>query len=353
LNVAAVTFYLVYLVRLKNGTVHLTAARCQSRLRYSLYNRKGEVWIPSGRTSGPAGARATAECAPDWGDAGVGACYAYAAGHQTRDGGFCYYAYAPWRVEEPNAPDTYAAIAICRILGRPVPRRGSCTAWLRAQQDFSGGYPSLLIGWCVLKALKLLDAKPMRDPRNYLHKAGQALFAADGSGGSLRGWLANALRWIEAAMDYRIVASTQIRQGIAARLARLRSGDGGYGAPGANLPETAEAAALAAAAALPQDQALLGYTRQCEHPPFGFTITPLAAASGLECQHAGLQLLRRFRQHPRDPALIKSYVKSCQTASGGFGRVPGAIPRLDDSLRALEILAMLTRSESAAGDLLK
>ena len=53
-------------------------------------------------------------------------------------------------------------------------------------------------------------------------------------------------------------------------------------------------------------------------------------------------MLRRFGAAPRDPSSGAEYVAGCQTPRGGFGRVPGAVPRLDDTLRALEILGMLS-----------
>jgi len=65
------------------------------------------------------------------------------------------------------------------------------------------------------------------------------------------------------------------------------------------------------------------------------------SSSSLECQHAGLRILHHFGQRPRDSARIRDFVVACQSSAGGFGRVPGAIPRLDDTLRAVEILCML------------
>jgi hypothetical protein len=58
---------------------------------------------------------------PLWDGVDVKACHSCVAGRQTREGGFCYYAHSEWGVEEPNAPDTHAAIAIFRILGLAVP----------------------------------------------------------------------------------------------------------------------------------------------------------------------------------------------------------------------------------------
>ena len=105
-----------------------------------------------------------------------------------------------------------------------------------------------------------------------------------------------------------------------------------------------------AALALPLARDVLAYARQCEGPPYGFNITPWAVSSSLQTQHASIRVLRHFGAGPRDAALIRELVASCQTGLGGFGRVPGAIPRLDDSLRALGILSMLSPGASPPSD---
>jgi hypothetical protein len=44
------------------------------------------------------------------------------------------------------------------------------------------------------------------------------------------------------------------------------------------------------------------------------------------------------------PALVRQYVESCQSAAGGFGRMPHAIPRLTDTRLAVEVLSLLSRA---------
>jgi hypothetical protein len=271
----------------------------------------------------------------------VEACYRYTLGCQTSRGGFCFYAYPQWGVEDPNTLDTYAAVAMLRLLRRPVPEVEHCTTWLKAQQDALGGYSTLVIGYAALKALQLLGAEPLRDPRRFLHETAGMLRLTDPSGRGLTGWISSALRCIELWRDYGIAVSEQIRFGGAAALGRLHGADGGYGAPGSSLPETAAAVALATALGLPVGPEALAYARQCEGEPYGFNVARFAVSSGLESQRAGLQVLRHFGAASRYPAAIRKYVVSCQTFVGGFGRAPGAIPRLTDSLCAMEILSML------------
>jgi len=280
-----------------------------------------------------------AECC--WQAIDVESCYRYTLGCQAIQGGFAFYACPEWGVEQPNAPDTYAALEILRLLGRGVPEREHCKAWLKAQQDIFGGYPTLVIGYAALKALRLLKSEPLRDPRPFLRRTAEILRLADPPGEKRAGWLAGALRCAELWQAYQMDVTEPMRDGIGTALGRLRGEDGGYGAPGQNLPETAAALDLASALGMPIDYEVLAYARRCEQGPSGFNITPYAVSSGLESQQAGMRILSHFGALPRDPQLIRQYVVSCQSSLGGFGRVPGAISRLEDSLRALQVLLLL------------
>jgi hypothetical protein len=289
----------------------------------------------------------SASARPEWDGIDIDACYRYILGRQTIDGGFCFYVYHDWGVEEPNAPDAYAAVASLGLLDRPVPRRAAVADWLKAQQDPRGGYATLTIAHATLTALRLLGEAPLRDPSQFLENVAGIYGLTDAAGREPSGWLHNGLRCVELWQDYGLSLNDRIRTRVGAALSRLRQDDGGYGAPGASLPDTGAAVALAAALDLPVDPAVLAYVRQCEAPPYGFNITPSASSSGLESHHAGLRVLGHFGASPRQPAVVQDYVESCQTRRGGFGRVPGAVPRLDDSLRALEVLCMLAQARSA------
>lgn len=277
------------------------------------------------------------------------ACVDYVLGHQTTEGGFCFYSYRPWGVEEPNTPDTLAAVSILGLLERPVPRRESCTEWLQAQQDARGGYGTLVIGYAALTALARLGAAPARNPREFLDRTG-ALLGLTGTGERVHTRDLHAvLKCIELWRAHGIVAQQEVRTRVAALLERLRAARGGYVSASASLPETVAAVALADEFDIHVDaKRLLAYLRRCEGPPYGFNVAPWAVSSDLEAQRAALWLLRRFGARPRHPVLVREFVALCQTASGGFGRAHGAIARLSDSLHALEILSFLSELETAS-----
>ena len=56
-------------------------------------------------------------------------------------------------------------------------------------------------------------------------------------------------------------------------------------------------------------------------------------------------LLCLFEITPMYPEEIRNFTRSCQTDNRvAFGRAPGAIARLDDTLQALEILSMVSNT---------
>ncbi|HVM65123.1 MAG TPA: hypothetical protein VMU14_09705, partial [Acidimicrobiales bacterium] len=79
-------------------------------------------------------------------------------GRRTVTGGYCFYRVAAWGVEEPNAPDTLAALESLRLLRTPPPGATATVQWLRDLQSADGGYPTRVIGWAALRGLDVLGA---------------------------------------------------------------------------------------------------------------------------------------------------------------------------------------------------
>lgn len=267
------------------------------------------------------------------------ACHQFVLSRQTQDGAFCYYLDRPWGVEEPNAKDTYAAVAILKMLGRPVPHAAKCTRWLLAQQELGGSYSTLVIGHAVLRALRIIGVEPLHDPRPFIRTITHAQSFTDPAGLEFSGWLANAVRSAELCHDFDVTINEEMREKMQAWLGQYWCEDGGLGSPRSNLLDTGLAAELSVSLRLPVHPQALDYARRCESSPFGFNLTPNCATSSLEIQRAGLQILACFDACPANPSVIRGYAASCQTALGGFGRVPGAIPGLVESQCALEVLS--------------
>ena len=105
--------------------------------------------------------------------------------------------------------------------------------------------------------------------------------------------------------------------------------------------ETTAAMELCQVMGLPLDPDALDFVRRCERPPFGIDINPTSVSSSLECLCAGLHLLCHFGVHRCIPRKSATICVAVRPTPGGFGRAPGAIARLDDTLQALEILLMV------------
>lgn len=276
-----------------------------------------------------------------WRDFDRDAVMKYTIGRRTRSGGFSFYAYPAWGVDEPHVPDTYAAIAILWLLKVPVPRIEDCRAWLLSEHDPAGSYPMLGIAYAAFKALQLLGTHPLYDMCCYLQRSALALGLANSPKLNLAGKTEIVLQclrlWCACGMAFAAGVTGAVRDAVA----HLRGQHGGYGATGTSVVETAAAMELCQVVGLPLDPDTQGYVRRCERRPFGIDINPSSITSSLECLNAGLRLLRSFGVSPSYPEEIRHFVLSGQTDTGGFGRAPGAIARLDDTLRALEILSMV------------
>ena len=80
-------------------------------------------------------------------DAAIG----YVLGRRTPPGGYSFYRTPKWGVEEPNSPDTLAALESLRLLGVAAPAPELTGRWLRGLQSADGHYQTLTIGWAALR----------------------------------------------------------------------------------------------------------------------------------------------------------------------------------------------------------
>lgn len=256
---------------------------------------------------------------------------------QCPDAGFCFY--RAWGVEESNPADTCAAVACLRLLSEEVPRRPAVLRWLHATQHADGAFETPTIAWYALDALHQLDESPRVDPREYLH--GQAECLALWSNADVRGSEALLLlaRLVELCARHGAPLRPAERDVVEANVRSLRSGDGGYGTPHSNLVDTECAVAVLRLLGLPTgDTALRDFLRHCEDAQQGFRLVPGSSASSLAVTHAGLRLCVRLDAALATAAAASRFALSCQASNGGFGRTTGAIPTLDDTRLALEIL---------------
>lgn len=277
----------------------------------------------------------------------VAACRRYVLDRQTPAGGFCFYRYGPWGVEEPNVVDTGSAIASLALLGCAVPRLNQVVTWLQSLQDHAGGYASLVIADAALDALHQLGLAPERDPRDYLQDAAARIGLFDSRAHAWSGWLANVhccLQW----WHVHGLSLDQPRRMLPAILKALEGPEGGFVASHPSVIETWHALRILSLLDQTLPQNTLAFLRQCEHPMSGMTLTPGSTATSLEAQHAGARALRLYSTGFTQHAAMRRFTAACQSSSGGFARTPDALPNLIDTFRALAVLSQNPEGEQPA-----
>jgi len=267
------------------------------------------------------------------------ACESYVTSRQCPDAGFCFY--RAWGVEESNPADTCAAIASLRLLSADIPRRDAVVRWLRATQLADGRFPSPTVAWYALDALRHLDEVLRADPRPYLHECVARLVPWLDADLSPSAALLELARLVESCLGEGVALASAARDIAASNVRSLRSGNGGYGRPQPNLIDTDCAVAVLFMLDLPAaDGPLREFLSRCEDPEQGFRLVPDGSGGSLASTRAGLRLCTHLgAQVPaRAAAGSRRFALACRTSNGGFGRSPGAIPTLDDTRFALEIL---------------
>jgi hypothetical protein len=265
----------------------------------------------------------------------------YVRQRRTPAGGYCFYREPGWSVEEPNAPDTLAAVESLRILRCTIPQPQQTIAWLQALQDPSGGYPTLTIGWAALRSLDVLHAKPVRSPEQWVQRWGAAVTTADS------GRDASAIRDVARVGDlirrgYGVL-EPRSRRGFAGLLAATSDASGGWARPGADIETTAFAVCIAQMAGLPARPVpqLRAFVRRCEDGVLGIRIAPQAGATSVEALWAGVKLARALGIQLRFPAAIGANLAMLQRPDGGLGTRHWAVSTLHDTwlgLRAAHLL---------------
>ncbi len=270
----------------------------------------------------------------------------YVLSRRTPEGGFCYYRTPIWGVEEPNTPDTLAALDSLRLLGVEPPGAAVTGRWLDSVQNGDGGYPSLTIGWAALRALELLGLLPSVSPTAWLTAWAQRLLEAPRT--TTQDW--------RTALDgvLRVAELLDLDAGQRAELADLLtvSADpqGGWARPGADLETTAVAVQLAnRAGTVPQHtDRVLGFLRGCEDAALGMRLRPDAQVTTVGALWAGQELAKTLRILPRHPAAIAASLGLLQRPNGGLGARHGAVATLRDTwygLRAELLLDELDRPQ--------
>jgi hypothetical protein len=271
----------------------------------------------------------------------------YVLGRRTPEGGFSFYRTPSWGIEEPNAPDTLAALESLRLLALEAPAPRETVGWLRSLQEGDGGFATLTIGWAVLRALDVLGATPRRPAERWLGEAIGRVARPDVDR-SWRGALTDALRLAELA-ELSGTAVPTVGAFAARLLDDAADPAGGWARPGADLETVAVAARLARLAGLDRGEQATAtrYARACEDPGLGFRLSVSAAATSVGALRGGLSLLRAAGLDGRHLDAAGHQLVMLQGLDGGFAARHRGLSNLQDTWRGLDAARLLDELQEA------
>jgi prenyltransferase beta subunit len=255
----------------------------------------------------------------------------YLRARESPDGGFCFYRSAD--IDEPNLLDTYHAVAALALISQPVGHRDALLRFLDATPDF--GVSFLFYHAFTLEALGAGDQLG-RDRLQSI--ADIAIGPPDlSTEESISNWLERTRQAV--LLKRRYVGAFNAGPTLA-DIEGILAGDSGK-AP--NLLDTFMGLdailALDPGQTVPKVQSFLE-TQQA--PAFGFAFNRYAPMPTLEVLHAGVTCCALLGLHVRYPEPVLRFALACQAADGAFARAPGALPDIEMTHLALEILARLS-----------
>jgi hypothetical protein len=266
----------------------------------------------------------------------------YVLGRRTPEGGYCFYRTPQWAVEEPNAPDTLAALKSLKLLDVDIPVPRQTGEWLRGLQDGSGGYPTLTIGWAALRALHVLKVAPKFRPDQWLLGWLEAFCGTNGP----RDWRAAIIDAVHLCELIRLrhgrIRGPE-RDSMAGLLDAARSADGGWASPGADLETTAMGLRLAQLVDLhwQPDPPLVTFLDRCEDELLGLRLAPDAGTTAVGALWGGLALGRALHRRLRYLDAVQQQLVLLQRPDGGLGARHRAISALQATCLGIEAAALL------------
>ncbi|OPY39153.1 MAG: hypothetical protein A4E35_00387 [Methanoregula sp. PtaU1.Bin051] len=255
-------------------------------------------------------------------------------------GGYCFY-----RLDEPNAADTFYALDSFRLLGEPVREDPDTIHYLHSFQHDDGSYQNVFVGAAVIRALHLLGERPQADPSEWIGGAlspDQKNRPVESVSGFEEYMLA-----AECCRVLMIEVPEVLKEQVVSGTLRYRNKDGGFGNESPTLIETFHAVfALAGIGYDMKDLVCPAFLASCEDLVFGFLAVPGARPGFLEHVHAGLSLCVLLGYSPRFPDACEGFIRRCHRENGGYCRsLYGGSATLEHTWRALECHAILRRLE--------
>jgi len=256
-------------------------------------------------------------------------------------GGYCHY-----RLDEPNAADTFYALDSLRLLDALSPDRAT-EEFLLGIQHPDGGYATIYAGAFVLRSLALLGSGPALDPQPWLC-AMHPVPHSDARPVESLSAFERTCTHLTLCRILGIRTDGPLRDAVLRHLHARHHADGGFGHPQSTLIETAHALAIRNMLGQPPEPSRTGrFLQRCEHPVFGYLNRPRATPAFLEHVAAGVDCAVLTGRPPGYPEGCRTFIGKCRNANGGYSRsIYGGISTLENTWLAVRTLTRIRRDQT-------
>ena len=264
------------------------------------------------------------------------ACLAWVAGRLMPDGGYCAFRDEGFRAGFSNIADTAWALEIFRCLREIPPELPRTAAWIESLQRNSLAWSrSPALAWTLMARTQA--GLPFREEERelYLDEIGRLLEDGEREEGERVDEDLAALLRLPGAPDLPGPLTSRLSDlvgALAVREERERRP--------LTLPALEDRLTILEKSGVISPEEILRMSQaedSFRHPVWGWTRTRGSTAFDLFVVRSGVRLAARHRA-PVDAGAIEALAWASQSRGGGFGPLPGALPGLDATLCAVEIL---------------
>jgi hypothetical protein len=261
----------------------------------------------------------------------------YVMERKCKEGGFCFY-----RLEEPNASDTYYALSILNLLDNNF-KDDTTAAYLRNLQNNHGSYQSVYSAFYSIKSLLLLNEESQCDPIQYVTR-NTGIYNVDTLMDEVRSIFERMYYVINLCFTLKVELDERTKKNIIGFVLNLQKEDKGFGYTRSTLFETSQALAILNWLNYPIDILKTEhFINKCENPIYSFVNVPDTSPSFIEHIYAGVIASNIISYKPHYINQCIEIIRKCQNNNGGFSRATdGGISTLENTYYAIHSLKLLS-----------
>ncbi|KCZ70942.1 hypothetical protein ANME2D_02971 [Candidatus Methanoperedens nitroreducens] len=261
----------------------------------------------------------------------------YVMERKCKKGGFCFY-----RLEEPNASDTYYALSILYLLSTNF-KDENTLAYLRSLQNNHGSYQSVYSAFYSIKSLLLLNEELKCDPTPYITR-NLRIYSVDNLPEENTSIFEPMYYLIDLCFALKIGQYDNFKNDITDFVLNFQKDDRGFGYTRSTLIETSQALVILNLLNYPINILKTEhFIKKCENPIYGFVNVPDTSPSFIEHIYAGAIASNIISYKPCYINQCIEIIRKCQNNNGGFSRAAdGGISTLENTYYAIRSLKLLS-----------